>query len=138
MTINRKQLHISNKGKRVLKFEILAIFLFVVFGIWLKWKNFFFLLFPIWFFGQLLLLISNLLNHDDCEQNLTVNNSRDFVGKFENWFFWNSGYHSAHHLNPGLHWCELPTLHRNKVLPVKKNNFIEYSFWGYFVRYLLK
>jgi fatty acid desaturase len=131
-------LHINKKGKLLLKLESISLFLFVTIFVFFKWKNFFLLIFPIWLLGQLLLLISNLLNHDNCEQNLSVNNSRDFVGKFENWFFWNSGYHTAHHLNPGLHWNDLPILHRNKVLPVKKNNFIEYSFWGYFFRYLIK
>lgn len=31
--------------------------------------------------------------------------------KSYNAFFWNLGYHAAHHMKPGLHWSQLPRYH---------------------------
>ena len=64
-----------------------------------------------WALGLALLVGVNLLQHDRCDPQRPLGESRNFVGAFGNWLFFNNGFHTAHHLDPGLHWSELPRLH---------------------------
>jgi Fatty acid desaturase len=64
-----------------------------------------------WAIGLAMLVGVNLLQHDRCDPQRLFGESRNFVGALGNWLFFNNGFHSAHHLNPGLHWSELPQLH---------------------------
>lgn len=59
----------------------------------------------------------NLLQHDGCDENSEYNHSRNFVGKFVNWWTFNNGYHTIHHQTPGLHWSLLPEVHAEKIAP---------------------
>ncbi len=53
----------------------------------------------------------NYLQHDGCDIDHPYNHSRNFVGKFVNWWTFNNGYHGIHHDTPGLHWSLLPQAH---------------------------
>jgi beta-carotene hydroxylase len=41
---------------------------------------------------------------------------------------WNLGYHTAHHLRPGVHWSELPELHREIEDKIPPHQVLT-SFW---------
>lgn len=41
---------------------------------------------------------------------------------------WNLGYHTAHHVQPGLHWSELPRLHEELRDRIPKERILT-SFW---------
>ena len=65
------------------------------------------------------LISVNMFQHDGCPRPEVdkYNFSRNFVDPVLNWFTCNNGYHTAHHLNPGLHWSELKRYHEEKVKP---------------------
>jgi beta-carotene hydroxylase len=75
---------------------------------------------PAWAMGTLFFLGVNLLQHDGCEPDSAVDHSRDFTSPFMNFFFFNGGYHTAHHLKPGMHWSRLPEAHRQRVDVVRQ------------------
>lgn len=59
----------------------------------------------------------NYLQHEGTDPDHPVNHSRNFVGRLFNWFHVNNGFHGMHHLEPNLHWSELPAAHAAKVAP---------------------
>jgi fatty acid desaturase len=62
-------------------------------------------------YGQWGILAINHIQHDGCDADSKYNHSRNFVGGWLNWWVFNNGYHTVHHLRPGLHWSELPSYH---------------------------
>lgn len=64
-----------------------------------------------WGLGLALLVGVNLLQHDRCDPHRACGESRNFTGAWGNWLFFNNGFHTAHHLEPGRHWSQLPQRH---------------------------
>lgn len=60
-------------------------------------------------------LVVNFLQHDGCDSESEINHSRNFTSKIGNWFFFNNGFHTVHHLHPECHWSQLPKLHKETV-----------------------
>jgi fatty acid desaturase len=63
-------------------------------------------------YGQWGILAINHLQHDGCDPSSEHNHSRNFVGRWLNWWVFNNGYHTAHHERPNLHWSLLPEYHQ--------------------------
>jgi fatty acid desaturase len=61
------------------------------------------------------IITMNYLQHDGCDERSEHNHSRNFVGKLVNWWTYNNGFHTVHHLEPGLHWSLLPQAHAERV-----------------------
>ncbi len=59
----------------------------------------------------------NHLQHDGCDQSHRYNHSRNFVSRWINWWTFNNGYHTIHHLEPGLHWTRLRGEHEARIAP---------------------
>lgn len=89
---------------------------------------------PAWMGALGLLLLANLLNHDECELESELDHSRDFLSRAENWLLFNNGFHTAHHLRPHLHWSELPVMHARVVAPGKDPRFVRGSMLAFFLR----
>ncbi|WP_413289280.1 fatty acid desaturase [Bdellovibrio sp. HCB337] len=111
---------------------------FSLVALWLNPGIFLGLIVPTWVGGLCLLLTSNLFNHDQCDLESEYNHSRNFLGKVENWFFLNNGFHSAHHEKPELHWSLLPELHERTFEHHTNENLKQSSFLVYFARYIFK
>jgi beta-carotene hydroxylase len=136
MNKNRDQLVDTEDKKKMLIEERIGLYLFIALALWINFKIFLFMILPVWMIGFFFLISSNILNHDLCDQDNSINNSRDFISPMENWWFCNNGYHTAHHLKADLHWSKLPRLHRDEVVPKKNKQLIEESFFSYFWNYV--
>jgi fatty acid desaturase len=80
------------------------------------------------------IITMNLLQHDGADENSEWNHSRNFVGKFVNWWTYNNGYHTIHHIEPGLHWSLLPAEHEKRVAPFIHPNLDQPNFVLYLWR----
>ncbi|MCH2110144.1 MAG: fatty acid desaturase [Polyangiaceae bacterium] len=59
----------------------------------------------------------NYFQHDGCDAEHPYNHSRNFVSPLLNWFAFNNGYHTMHHMRASLHWSLLPAAHAAEVKP---------------------
>lgn len=132
---NRVLLNLPKDIQRSLALERGFVWLLSIILLYLNPLGFIFLVLPSWILGLGMLLTANLINHDGCETESDSFHSRDFTHRLENWIFLNSGYHSAHHLMPGAHWSELPSIHRRNFF--EKRKFVENSFFGYFFKFYI-
>ena len=78
----------------------------------------------------------NYPQHDGCDPDSEWNHSRNFVGKLVNWWPYNNGYHTLHHIEPGLHWSLLPEEHKKRVAPfidprLDQKSLIAFCFENY-------
>jgi fatty acid desaturase len=80
------------------------------------------------------IITMNLLQHDGCDEKSEWNGSRNFVGKLINWWTYNNGYHTIHHIEPGLHWSVLPEEHAKRVAPFIHPNLDQKNFPAYLFR----
>jgi beta-carotene hydroxylase len=124
--------------KKKMEIENFVLLTFISITLILNWAiALIFVILP-WFISTILLLEANLLQHDGCDSNSRFNHSRNFTGKLSNWFCFNNGYHTIHHLQPKLHWSLLPEFHNRIVKPHIDSNLEEKSIIGFLVSdYLL-
>lgn len=86
--------------------------------------------------GQLILVSFNYFQHAACNPLSAYDHSRNFTGNILNFFTFNNGYHTAHHLYPTAHWSEYSKIHlsiQHKIDP----QLNEHNFLYYFIRLLL-
>ncbi len=83
----------------------------------LDWQKFLLFVFIPHKYAAWGIVTMNMLQHDGCDENDPWNHSRNFVGKVVNWFTFNNGFHSIHHMYPGLHWSLTPEAHAREVAP---------------------
>jgi fatty acid desaturase len=98
------------------------------------WKKFLFYVFIPHKYAAWGIITMNLLQHDGCDENSEYNHSRNFVGKLVNWWTYNNGYHSIHHVEPGLHWSLLPAEHEKRIAPFIHPNLDQQNFLAYIFR----
>ena len=90
------------------------------------------------------MLVFNYLQHVHADEEAPWNHSRNFTGRLLNFFLFNNGYHTIHHLKPGLHWSATPAAHRqiaHHITPaLNERSFVWYLvrtyFLGVFIRTL--
>lgn len=105
----------ENEGQILLENFTLIIFILILCFIDLRT----FLIFTLipWILSLFFLILINLFQHDHCDLDSEWNHSRNFIGSIPNFFMFNNGYHTIHHLDPSLHWADLKEEHEKKVSP---------------------
>ena len=84
----------------------------VGFLLWHDWLAFvLYMVIPCLFSAKRLLEYNHIM-HDGCDLEQIETCTYNFVSPVGNWCYLNVGYHTAHHLRPGLHWSLLPKLHQ--------------------------
>lgn len=58
------------------------------------------------------LMFTNYVQHIDCETGSEWNHSRNFVSPWMNFFVFDNGFHTIHHMKAGLHWSRSREAHR--------------------------
>lgn len=120
-----------------LKLESVFLLAYVGVTLYLDWKNFLWLVFVPWQVSQIFIVGINYMQHDGCNpDNAGYDFARNLTGKIFNWFFLNNGFHTVHHLQPGLHWSKTRAAHEALVAPHIHKSLVADNaavfFWHYF------
>ena len=131
----RKSLPMTPADRRELLIEYAFFFLWV-----LSWLIFDFVAASIvlassYIGGQFILLIANLINHDQCDLGSPFNLARTFDSRWENWIFLNHGFHAVHHRRTTLHWSKLRQVHDSHFRDKSDPNLQSNSFLAFFLRH---
>lgn len=76
--------------------------------------------------------VFNYVQHIEADENSEWNHSRNFVSPVLNALLFNNGYHTVHHITPGLHWTKTPEAHA-KVAHHIHPALQQRSWWGYMI-----
>jgi len=82
--------------------------------------------------------VVNYLQHIETDAYSEWNHSRNFVSRTLNTLLFNNGFHTVHHLKPGVHWSLLPQLHAEHAEQIHpsllQESWLRYVGYTYFVR----
>ena len=84
-----------------------------------------------------IVLVFNYIQHIHADEESKFNHSRNIVGWPLNFFLFNNGYHTVHHMNPNMHWSDAPAAHKKiepEINPVLNEKFM---LWYLFRVYIL-
>lgn len=114
--------------EQVIVFGTMAVLLLLD---WRRWV--WFALLP-QFYAKYCILSLNMLQHDGCDTSSKYNFARNFTDPILNYLTFNNGYHTVHHLYPGLHWSVLPQKHQELIAPHIAPSLEDPSILGYMFR----
>lgn len=102
--------------------------------LFLDWKKFLVFVFLPHKYAAWGIITMNMLQHDGADENSEYDHSRNFVGKLVNFWTYNNGFHTIHHMEPGLHWSLAPAEHAKRVAPFIHPNLDQKSLLAYLWR----
>ncbi|KAK9414022.1 putative Fatty acid desaturase domain-containing protein [Seiridium unicorne] len=116
------------------RLEQVAVFGTMALLVLLDWRRWvWFALIP-QFYAKYCILSLNLLQHDGCDISSKYNFARNFTDPLLNYLCFNNGFHTIHHLYPGLHWSVLPQKHQELIAPHIASSLEERSILLYMWR----
>jgi len=127
-----KELKAKNKEQYYQNLGQLAalIIWLIVFFAW-SWKKALLFVFIPQQVSQFMVITFNYVQHVHADEESEYDHSRNFMGV--NFFMFNNGYHTIHHMRASMHWSETPEAHA-KIAHLISPDLIEQSFWGYLFR----
>ncbi len=127
-------------NKRKFMFNSLQIFflvLFVAVALLLDWKKALLYVIIPQQFSVYSVLIFNYVQHVHADEETKYNNSRNITGPLLNFILINNGFHTAHHISPGLHWSKLKEKHYSLADKIDPSLNEHSFFWFLFRTYVL-
>lgn len=97
--------------------ETILLILFTLLFLILSPVKYLFFIFIPCMFGNMFVVFTNLINHKNCNPENIYESTMNYLNPVENFFLFNGGYHVAHHINPNIHWSELPRFYKKEVSP---------------------
>lgn len=76
--------------------------------------------------------VFNYVQHIEADADSEWNHSRNFVSPVLNALLFNNGYHTVHHMKPGVHWTKTPELHAEVADRIHPALLVK-SWWGYMI-----
>jgi beta-carotene hydroxylase len=113
---------------------LLVAYLAVFFA--LDWKKALLYIFIPQQVSLMTVLIFNYVQHVHADEQSEWNHSRNIVGPALNILLFNNGYHTVHHMNPGMHWSQLPAEHARVAHNIDPS-LNEPSFWGMILKFYI-
>lgn len=83
-------------------------------------------------FALFTIQVFNYVQHVEADAESQWNHSRNFVSPVLNALLFNNGYHTVHHMKPGVHWSQTPALHAQHAKNIHPA-LLQRSWWGYMV-----
>jgi beta-carotene hydroxylase len=84
------------------------------------------------------MMLTNYLQHVDCEPESPDNHSRNFVNPWFNWLTFDNGYHTVHHEQPGLHWSLARAAHVRRIRGIAPHLQCDSPLSYWFSEFVLK
>ena len=81
-------------------------------------------------FALFFIQVFNYVQHIEADPDSDWNHSRNFLSPVLNALLFNNGYHTVHHLKPGVHWSKTPSLHALHASKVHPALMVR-SWWGF-------
>ncbi len=110
--------------------EYVVFFGFLAAVLWLDWRRALVLYVLPQQFALFMIQVFNYVQHVEADAESAWNHSRNFESPMLNALLFNNGYHTVHHLKPGLHWSLTPALHAEHAPKIHSELRVR-SWWGY-------
>jgi fatty acid desaturase len=128
------QARLDRRIVRQRRLEEIAVFGTTAVLLLLDWRRWMWFALVPQFYAKYCILSLNLLQHDGCDMKSRYNFARNFTDPWLNYLCFNNGYHTVHHLYPGLHWSVLAQKHKELVAPHITPSLEQPSILGYMWR----
>lgn len=84
-----------------------------------------------------MIMFFNYVQHVHADAWSDHDHSRNFTGRIFNSLFFNNGFHTVHHEQPGLHWSMLPAAHARMASLIDPRLNERNLLWFFFKQYVL-
>ncbi len=125
------------KDKNYFIIQYIIIWSLVALLLFLDWRKTIVLVFIPQIVAICSISIFNYSQHVHTKHDEIYEVTRNFTNPFLNWYLFNCGFHTIHHLKPTLHWSLVPQEQRNIDGNIRDELQVQ-SFWAFLLGELRK